>query len=701
MKTIYKITAILSLLISFVGCNDDIDPTPKPIVSSELVFKSTSDFHQVNLDTDDTWYVASYPEWAVPMSVDGNMQDAIMLFVEDNFEDSERNGEMRVKTEKEEFLFIIRQRSRLTDDENAPIVSESTLSKTNGVGYGINVFNVASGGKYSFTRAIINPARLISTLGSVGEEDAYCSEKQYNSQTESYIGTTTSQVSTQLSVNAGIDVEITGFKASVEGKFSSTESTNMERAYAIREIKHIVGSRYLRPGIIRSLSAEGSDSVFVTDFRNQLKKIKQDPSDANIRRLIDRYGTHLIVHGTLGGELSLAMEMTSTEKISEMKIHAALDLSHEVISAGGSFDMDESQKEISKNTKISLTTYGGNNVYTIAPGTPFEDAMKQSLDANKLNDWVEAIKSEEALSLIDIKTYPIYDLMPDETSRDAVRNYIVNQYQKEKLGHGPMIYAVTGFNDPNTLYGYVEIPEINVRMEYYRYENMPGLANGNELPIIVYSGQIDDMNYDCGFFIGNSHRYPAKLRKNRDGSQTVEEFTSLPMQAISELYVDPTGKVTVAAPITENLSQVRFETIPSALSGNFVTNKYAAGSAKEPNKIAWRHIEGTDAIAVRCDLGREIDPSQYVMAFTAQMLVNEINFFFLDDDGFWLNDITVGPLFGDEGHETRFTVPKGTRYVDIYLRNRYDDDSVNHIDWNDNFTRLYFPIANITPPSWN
>ncbi len=705
MKRLIKIAAIISLLIPSAGCSDKAVPTP--VVPSELECSSASDFIDVALGSEDAWYVESYPEWATPMSLEGAARESLTLFVEDNPDDSARTGEMRVLTENAEYVFTIRQKSSLTDDDNAAIVSENVLSKTNGVGYSINAFNVPSGGKYALKSAIINPAKFIRAIASEGEGDAYCMENQYSSRTESYIGTTVTQVSTQLSVNAGIDVDIAGFKASVEGKFSSTESTDMERAYAIREIQHIVASRYIRPGILRSLSKGGCDSVFVSGFKKYMEKIRQDPSDANIRNLIDRYGTHLVIQGSLGGELSLAMEMTSTQKISEMKIHAALDLSNKVISAGGNFDMDESQKEITKNTKISLTTYGGNNVYTIAPGTSFETAMSQALDAKKLNDWVAAIKNGEALSLIDIKTCPIYDLMPDEASRNAVRSYMVNQYQKERLGHGAQVYELSGFADPDVLSGYVEIPEINVRLECYRHEDLPELTDGSELPMLIYSGPVGDVNYDCGFFIGSSSKHPAKVRKNRDGSYSIEEFTDLPKQAISKLYVDPAGRVTMAAPISEGLTQMSFKMIPPALKGNWMPDIKDWTWHFDTWSNKWCYIEDIGAIACSRDFNRllnKVDISQYEMAFSIGMFIDkvEVKFYRSRDKSFLIDTFEKSFGYGDYGSaevvEARFKAPEGTSLIDIYLYDFARDPFPMECSTP---PRLYFPIAYMTPPSWN
>lgn len=558
MKQFKYIAAILLMIVSAAGCREKENPNIKLPISTELTFPSHAELYKVGVEEDAAWEIKSHPEWATPMQDAGFAGDKIVLFVEDNFEEEERKGEMSVITDKHEIVYTITQNSSLSDDENAKIVSDKILSLTYGVGYGINVFGTPSEGKYKFAGAIVNPANLSKILAEVGEADAYCAEDHYFSQTESISGTSTTSLATQLSVNAGIEVEVTGFSGSLNGKFTSNESSNTETAYAMREIKHVVGSRYLRPGILRSLSAENCDSIFADSFYKLSQSIKENPSNSDnyIKKLLDNYGTHLVVHGTLGGELELAMEMTSTEKISEMDINAALNLSSDVVNGDASFTMNETETALAKNTKISLKTYGGNNVYTLNPGTTFEEAMQEALSTSQLNNWIASIKDKSALALIDVQLYPVYDLMPDAASRDAVREYMINKYQKAKTKIGPLNFAVSGFGDDGVITGDAYIPQIDVKLECYQ-EMVPEISN-DETSIIIYSGTQDEMNYDRGFFIGSKTLKPGKLRRNREGKYTFEEFEDFEAGQITELYVSADGDVKIAGKPGVAYSEVKF-----------------------------------------------------------------------------------------------------------------------------------------------
>ena len=703
-RTTYTLV-IISVLSVLLGCSDDINGTKRNISTYDLTFKSTADFYDVKIDGNEAWNVVSCPEWATPTADAGTHDTAISLYIEDNLDEMERLGEMIVQTRNNEYRYYLTQRSEFTDDENSAIVSEKVLLKTNAVGYGIDVFK--TGNKYALGRAAINPIKLIKTLEAIGESDAYSLEEQFYSDTESIIGTSTTAISTQLSVNAGIEADICGFKGSINGKFSSKDSTNEEKAYAIREIKHITSSRYLRPGILRFLAENQADSIFSSSFRKDMKAIQADPSNVNvIEDLVDTYGTHLVVYGTLGGELELALEMTSTEKLSEMDIHAALNLTHEMVNGDASFDMSESQKEIAKNTKISLKTYGGKNVYTMAPGTTFETAMKLINDTIKLNEWVKEIKDGSSLAVVDIQTYPIYDLMPDEASKNAVREYIVNTYQKEMLGHGALTFVVNGFNDKNSIWGYLNIPEINVRLEYHR-ENIPEIST-TELSTIIYSGTIDKVNYDCGFFIGSTEKRPGKLRRNRGGKYSFEEFENLDYAALDKLYVDATGTVTIASKSQGNYSTCQFTPIAEDFPST-----WTYGTKHEQDRTSFIVTSNDIEEFVQYPYEMAINFPGYNKDWSYSyngkpIHVDNMEILFLKEKGNMQSILGKTTIEQYYFNQVAFTPPSGTRYIqinmDFYKQNAYHDDYTDYMyslfEFVEDLIELHYTNTESNTPRW-
>lgn len=596
MKLFKYLFAIVFLLIAATGCDDKEEVGPKLPLNTELIFSSSVDIYDVNLGQFKNWKIESYPEWATPMQKSGTIETEISIFVEANFSEEERKGEMIVVADKKEIVYSLLQRSTLTDDSNASIVKDRLLSRTYGVGMGIDVFKVPRGAKYSFANnTIVNSANIVdelSKIGEFGEADAYLAEDHYYSHTEAFSGTSITSLSTQLSVNAGIEAEICGFSGSLSGKFTNDESSSTNTAYAIREIKHIVGSRYLRPGALRNLIANNKTRAFSSGFNNAVKEIKDNPQDKDaIYTLLDRYGTHLIVHGSVGGELELAMEMTSTETISEMDINAVLNASCAVVNADGSFDMSDHEKKLLSNTRISLKTYGGNNAYILAPGATFEEAMKYVLEQQKIEEWVTTIKEKTSLALVDVQLYPIYDLMPDSATRAAVREYMINEYQVKKTQKKPLLFAVNGFGDNAVIEGQAYIDALDIKLECYN-EFIPEISD-KERVTMIYTGTKDEMDYSCGFFIGSNTLQPGKLRKNREGIYSFEPFDELNPGQITELYVNATGDITIAGKPGVAYSEVKF----TGMTKEFMS-KNRAPSTVEATTDATRYHVGSPSLLI-------------------------------------------------------------------------------------------------------
>ena len=424
------VAGALMAAFAFAGCSKDDDRIDLPTNpdSQQMNLSSLADFYEITLPGNKGWAVESAPEWTTPADSAGAAGTKLSLFVGDNVTETSRTDTLKVRLDdRTQYQVVLSQRSPLTEDEN-DIVQDKKLKISTGVGYGVNVLLPANDGKYNLSYGIIDPVKLINALDALGERDAYSEENQYFSRTDSYVGTSTNSISTQLSVNAGIDVEIAGFKVAVEGAYSSNESSNTKTGYAMRSIKHITGMRYLRSGILRYLVENGND-IFQNDFHYYLDPVLKNPTKSNIAALVEAYGTHIVTTGTVGGELQFALEMQNTSTVKESDLHAALDLTVKVVGISGGVDMSDSEKNMANNMKVSLQTYGGDNAFTLTPGHAFEELMAETFSRDKLDAWARNIQNGGTAVLIDMQTMPIYDLITDPAVREAVRDYIVNDYQ--------------------------------------------------------------------------------------------------------------------------------------------------------------------------------------------------------------------------------------------------------------------------------
>lgn len=554
MKTLKHIftTFIILLTLSLGGCkSDEPMPVPQPGDENYLELPGADSFRELSIGA--PWTVVENPEWAAPMALRGDASTPLTVYVEPNYEDSDRTGTLRVLLgDGKEKLFTLFQPGLVSDDSNGSELGGDNLRTTYGVGYGINVYRQSKLTKYAVSSSSpLNFGRLKTALDSVGLNDAMADEKRYFSRIESVTGSSTSALANQLSINAGIEVGISGFKLGVEGGFGKSSDESSRCEYAIEEIQHIVGSRHLRPGAVQYL-AEHNFDIFQTTFKAWVEELVKNPADESVMaKIVNRYGTHIITQGSLGGELKLSMKMLITEKTSSSDIHAALSLGSKVADVNASFDMSGKNGDIAKNTTIYLQTFGGKNVFTISGGSTFDSFFKYMHGEGRMESWVSAIRSGELLSLIDVELFPIYELMPTAETKANLRNFIVGKYQTDCYSSnaskypGPDLYVLKGFDKvkEGTRETSVYIPEID--MEVVAFRSMFKDLSETEYSTVIYAGNKGDVNRECGFFIGSATRKPCKFKYNKKGEIIKEEFSALKAGELTELYVDATGDVTI------------------------------------------------------------------------------------------------------------------------------------------------------------
>lgn len=580
MNTKYMKILLASLLFlniaALTSCKDDeITPdTPTgptgPISSDEIELARPNDFYNLDVPGDADWQVTYCPQWVGLMNMAGKAGEKLQIFVDENDNDLDRRDTIMATLNGNTTVRLpLRQHGLASEDENdnADMITKEQLQPTYGVGYCTNVLLVnddPSMKYYVKNKSPFNLAKLLNAIKESEDADAAFSEPLHSSRYESVTGSSTGSIASQLGINAGIEVGIKAFKFSVEAGYSTNTSSSDKYMYAMQEIEHIVGSRYIRAGVMRELAkthlngdAIKNDTLFQSKFKTSLTTLLKDPTNTKaMATIINTYGTHIIVRGTLGGELKVSMQMKIDEKTDASCIHAALGLSSKVVNVNGSFDMSNQDEAIAGNTTLSLRSYGGDNVYSIAPGATFEQFQAAVKDSAKMENWVKSINdtisnNKASLALIDMEVMPIWDLMPTEVLRDALHKYVVSDYQKQVFADRDQefksdLYIVKGYDFTTDVpgAGSIYIPDIDLEIVAER-AIIPELSE-DELSTVIYSGPKDNVNRKRGFFVGSSTRKPCKFFRDKDGSITTEVFDRLMPTAIQELYVDVAGDITIA-----------------------------------------------------------------------------------------------------------------------------------------------------------
>ena len=556
-KSAAKLTLIicqLSLVVTLAACQDDDTnqaPSTLPKVENMEMTRLNS-FVNIDIPSDTDWEVTANPYWACPIEKDGTANSQLELFVETNEEENDRTDTLTVTTtDGKVYHYVLTQMGTLRDPNNGALLDPNSC-KTIGVGYSLNILNntYASLSKFDvLATSPVNFAKLIAALKQLGEEDAFYEEKRNYSYTENITGNSTEEIAAQLAANANITLGLDAFTATVNGAYKSTSSDTTKYSYAMQEIKHIVLARYLRSDLLRYCAQKDIDvwNTTMDDYLIILKKATNDSViQSTVKDIVTDYGTHIITYAALGGEMRVSMKMKYTERNKDTDIHGALNIASKIVNSNGdSVSYSSEEKNIAKNTTLALKVYGGKaSSFGISTGATFEAFQKNV--KNNMKKWANGIQSSKAL--IDIEIVPLWDLMPTEASRNAMRKYIMIDLQSKKFNdkdYRPALYRIEKFyvDSKDKQWAHVILPKIN-REVYVERTDVPRLSE-DELSTIIYSGLPNNVNYNCGFFVGNSKHKPAKVRfDDNDNITSIEPLDGIGT-IVNEVYIDATGDITL------------------------------------------------------------------------------------------------------------------------------------------------------------
>ena len=571
MKGLTFGVCLLSCGAAMTSCSDDDDDNnnqPNLPVVEQMEIQRLNTYYDITVPGNSDWEVTKVPEWVGVTALTGKSGEAVNIFTDTNDEDDDRSDTLAVSTtDGKRYCFVLKQLGLVRDPDNGAIISAKDMWFTYGVGYGINLLASSApvGMKYNvLANTPLNFPKLFNFIvsGSYLEGDAVVEEERYYSRSESITGSNTKDIANQLAINGSIEPGFDAFSGSVKGHFSDESTTTEHTMYAQQEVKHIVASRYIRSGLIRALAEKPEFAgVLQGSFRKAYNTLKTDPGNkAAIAKILNTYGSHLITYGALGGELYITMKLTLSDVTKESDIHGALNLTTKYLNIPeGKGGMTSSEKNVADNLKLGLTSYGGNNAFVLSPGSTFEQFQNQVHDPKVMAEWVDGLIKKQNLSLIDIETIPMYDLMPNAAAREAMRRYMLTTYQqnmKNDKNYKPDLYIITGFDTKSnkTGEGSIELSNINLVVEAKR-ASIPDLAK-DENSTVIYSGEKGKVNHRCGFFVGNSKTRPAKVFFDENGKVTSKiEFTEWAPGAVTKVYADASGEITIAAKNLEDLYQ--------------------------------------------------------------------------------------------------------------------------------------------------
>jgi len=579
----YILTLLLALAV--LSCHkdkgDDISPTPggedtactwKATVTlgaddyGDVIFAPKASFERIkvaisgyNPDTDGDVIVASGASWLV-LNTDTLAADHIVSIVtSDNKDDRRRTASIRFS-------------SALIPSKNAE-VEVTQLSSSDGdsnggtaesvcyVGYGYDIFKAyESPMSVKKTKAVIDLEKLSQTADMLGfdpvqdchlartENKYFCNSTLFGFAEE----LTSSQTKSTMTLN--------GCREDCKRLEQRCQGNIMEHNLGRGSIVKSVASKCADRGALLELQKQGEilQSPYVVpwsdDFAMRVADLvinadNQTELQNTVERIINEYGTHVVIQTDLGGRIDYSFTMSKQSSANTIQA-----LREEIDYTFGRIQSSERSQDLastpssSKNDGMAITIRGGGRVERETLLNSIGGLGNNSqLNIDDINRWIGSINPDinapvsitDALDVVHFELIPIWELLPSEF-RNIFLNTVLamteesdNKFDAEKLHID--LYSLdlsqkdlTDFSPDGSLCKILyldDVPILEICSEY-----VPKIRTDRRVTVIypIYQNVI---KMTQGIFIGDGYNQPATVGFS-DAYCYVNPIDTLPMGRI-------------------------------------------------------------------------------------------------------------------------------------------------------------------------
>lgn len=245
-------------------------------------------------------------------------------------------------------------------------------------------------------------------------------QQDTNASYDTYTGKTLKELTQSFEINASVSTEIFKFKGEVKASYGSDYKETGAEEYAICTYKARRGMYWLDTSEMVDCAvdenADGSfTNVYLSDgaFKAIYGLTSAYKGEAGIKKLIDTYGTHVIVSGIMGGRRDFSMRMNKSEIEKGYEIKASVEAGYK--SVWGSVNLNVDSKYSEHNKKAS--EFSSTKVKSVGGSTDL--TLSESAWQAKLTDDNAALMEFEPDSLV-----PIWELCQDAERAKAIRKYV-------------------------------------------------------------------------------------------------------------------------------------------------------------------------------------------------------------------------------------------------------------------------------------
>ena len=542
----------------FSSCSDDINEFDNHGFNAEINSYELQNLEQysytvpVKIDCQGAWKIDlkfsdENNHFCYALPSEGVGPQTIKLCMLDNWTDERNDGEMTIIDEQNPTnskSFILSQKCNLDrraktrgDDESSD--SEDRVGDiAYAVGYGYNL--ISEPGVKSVSRCPIIALEKLKEAGNgFGRQLNGVSSSSYS---ETYAENTIDEIITKMSIESKVSGSKCGFSAEVGGSFTSSQKKSKNHFF-------VMGTHDIS---VRNVVLVGPSTAQLKDFMTENAKAdiegtnKLYPStQEGFKKLIENYGTHLILQAELGGRLRYAttVDKTLASSTTEAKAYANASYKNKIVSGEVKASAEQQKKYEKNESKVitNVTTLGGD--FAIASQI---DGQGNDNDT-KINDWKKSLSEFKNLMMVGINNelVPIYELIEDPDRAADLKEYIETGlvsdaeeiYYTTDLTHIaiPSLEKLTDTREkitsglfkggwrwhyPTQVYDVIENGEIVAQI---CHEFIPKITIEDRVTTI-YPVRNNKADFSNGYFLGTDKKQPCRIHWDSEGNVKFSDY---------------------------------------------------------------------------------------------------------------------------------------------------------------------------------
>lgn len=272
------------------------------------------------------------------------------------------------------------------------------------------------------------------------------------------------KLTTRLSTTFGYEfLGFSLFKATVTANYNNTDNFSAKYIYSSYDLK--VQQKRIKFNALNDVLQSYLDPDFLSYVQTQTPEA-----------IVNRYGTHVLSDIILGGKLNIIYKSETSKSDKTVASSAGIDLNVKKIfnlNTGYTYDANDVRENSSQ--QLHYQTIGGDPTKSLLGDIAIGNASNPNPTPNvNISGWQSSCTLENSV-LIDIAKdglLPIYDLIPDQSKANAVKNYII-QYLNDNQAQ-----LVNGYLNPSPV-GVYYSQGLNVWRYEFNIDNIPYLRDGS------------------------------------------------------------------------------------------------------------------------------------------------------------------------------------------------------------------------------